>query len=60
MNKYIPLSILSSLLLQTHLLADTHDIAKRSLKGNMNIVYNKLPGTASNIGEMLSSGEYYG
>lgn len=59
MNKYIPLSILSSLLLQTHLVADTNDIAKRSLKGNMNVVYNKLPATASNIGEMLTNGEYY-
>lgn len=59
MNKYISLSILSSLLLQTHLLADSNDVAKRSLKGNMNIVYNKLPGTASNIGEMLANGEYY-
>ncbi len=36
------------------------DKPKRSLKGNMMVVYNKLPGEAKTFGEMFTEGEWYG
>ena len=33
---------------------------KRSIKGNMNLTYNTLPGVASSLNEMFENGVYYG
>ncbi len=36
------------------------DQPKRSLKGNMTVVYNTLPGNVDNIGDLFSEGIFYG
>lgn len=36
------------------------DVSKRQLKGNMTLVYNTLPGSVDNIGDMFSEGIFYG
>ena len=57
MKTYLSIPLL--LLLQSSLFAQTDEAPKRSLLANGNIAYNKLPTTASNVGEMLTKGEYY-
>jgi len=46
--------------LTTTAVAEDNAKPKRSLKGNMQVVYNQLPGEAASFGEMFSEGMWYG
>ena len=44
----------------TTAMADEEAKPKRSLKGNMQVVYNQVPGEAASLGEMFTEGVWYG